>query len=231
MAPDSVESRLQHLQPIVLHSSSGQLRVLDRAARIVCDVESGGSDDHVVAQLEAVLAESPRSSWNPDVRLYIQLVEGALQLSCLPDALAKLCLFLEPSSYRQITVHSSEPIGDQELVVTALSKTRELLGDSRNVGIEVVGPLKVAPERFLDSLFDAGIRLRVAAGWAPGQEASQCLGVDAVALRAYAEYGFRVAIAWYVHAYNIEALKERIPELLLVNMNRVQLAHLACLAV
>lgn len=216
MDPESIGVRLRHLDALVLSGSDGSLRVLDKSARVACDVPADGMRDEeaVAAEIEGVLSASADSRGEPPIRLRVNVVSEALALDGVGRALAVLAEFLKPQAAVQLVLHFAEPPQQWEPVLSLVKSLRETVSQPKDLAIRATGPFAATGEGEMESLFDLGVRVSFAAGWAQDAEPRFGRDVDMAALREFSRFGFRAPVAWHVHANNITEIEDRLPETL-----------------
>lgn len=220
MNQENLKSHLQELEAVILSSPQNEsLRVLERTARIVCDIsqESPISEDEF-ARLQTALSPS----LDPEIRLpriKVHLPYEAITISSVSRALVALAEVFGPAARPQIIIYSGHPLSNLLPVLRLGGTLREMLQQPNNVAISLVAPFAECNEAEMPQLFDLGVRVNFAAGWTPNFAINEIPPLDKKVLRSFAEFGYRASITWYVHAGNIDAFEEQIPDLLTDNFN------------
>ena len=216
---DSLQSRLQHLEPVVLTGPDDSLRVLERTGRVVCEVPVGyrSGEDSVAAEIANALSGPAEGRREPPLRLRVNVLFEALTENGVCRDLAVLVESLKASASVQIVVHFAAPPAKWDSVLAALKLLRESLRLPNGEAIQVIGPFAAAGEPEMESLYGLGVAITFAAGWVSGGNYDQCGDLDTDALRAFSRFGFRTPIVWYVHEHNISRIEEQLPETLARN--------------
>jgi hypothetical protein len=217
---ESIKSCLQHFEPVFLSVGEPEtLRVLEKSARVVCDVVPNGAADEeqIIKQVDSFLSKALDSDRQPPIWLSIHLLHEAIALDGVCRALVTLAEFLGPTKTK-IIIHLDQPSADWSAIHTLAKSLRETFDRSREiVGIELFAPFGEFHAAEMEALFNVGVRVRFAAGWTKGCPPDQLPPVNAGVLRSFSEIGFRTPIEWYVHAGNIQAFEAQIPQLLIEN--------------
>jgi hypothetical protein len=218
---EELKPRLRRFEPLFLSAGEeGALRILEKSARVVCDVLPNGSADEeqIIKQVDSFLSKTWDSDRQPPIWLSIHLFHEAIALDGVCRALVALAEFLGPITKTKIIIHLDQTSADWSAIQSLAKSLRETLSRSREiVGIELIAPFGEFHAAEMEALFDLGVRIRFAAGWTKGCPSDQPLLVNAGVLRGFSELGFRTPIEWYVHADNIQTFEEQIPNLLLEN--------------
>ena len=215
---ESLKSRLQHFDPIFLSvAESKALRILEKSARVACDVVPNADEEQTVKRVNSLLSTAWDSDCQPPIWLSIHLLCEATALDGIGRALVTLAEFLGPAKSK-IIIHFDQASADWSAVYALAKTLRETFDRSREiVGIELIAPFGEFHPAEMEVFFDAGVRIRFAAGWTKGCTPDQLTPIDAGVLRRFSELGFRTPIEWYVHAGNVQAFDEQIPQLLIEN--------------
>jgi hypothetical protein len=219
---DNIKSRLQRFEPIFLsNEEQGTLRVLEKSARMVCDVALNDStnEEQIIGEIELLLSNlcDQNSSRQSPIRFSIHLVYEAVGLEWATRALAALVKFLETNVSVQVTIYSNQSVFDYAPILSLAKSLRETF--SKEVGIQLVAPFGEYREAEMVALFNLGVRIKYASGWIQGCSADQIPPIDADVLRSLSEFGFRVPIEWYVHQNNVQAFEATIQNLLITNFS------------
>lgn len=217
-----LKARLSQFEPIFLPlEEQAGIRILERSARVIWDVELGEELDEeaVAAQIKQGLATSSDSVRQPKMRLSINLPYEAVAIPEIDQVLVKLVNSLGPFGGAQIKISFKQSPADWNDVRSFATSLRAILGINSNLEILLVAPFVEVPETEMAALFNLGVRLRFAAGWTGGQTSDQPLLVNENTLKSLSEFGFRAAIEWYVHAQNMELFQQQIESLLVANFS------------
>ena len=219
---ETLKSRLQKFEPIILPAGQqGTLRVLEKTARVACDIIPGDQTDEeqIISEIDSFLSKSRDSDQQQLIRLSIHLLREAIALDGVCRALATLAEFLGTAAKTKIVIHLNQPSADWSAIQSLAKSLRENPGRSKDAYVELIAPFGEFREAEMEALFDLGVRIRFAAGWIKGCPLDQVPPINLKVLRSLSELGFRTPIEWYVHAGNIEAFEEQIPNLLVDNFS------------
>jgi hypothetical protein len=217
---ETLKSRLQKFDPLILSTGQqGTLRVLEKSARVVCDIAPDGSTDEeqIITQVDSILSKARDLDQQPPVWLSIHLLHEAIAFDGVCRALIALTEFLGPTVKTQIVIHLDQPFTDWSVIQSLTKSLLESSGRAKEAYIELIAPFGEFREAEMEALFDLGVRIRFAAGWTKGCAPDQVPTVNTGVLRSLSELGFRTTIEWYVHAGNIQAFEQQIPNLLVDN--------------
>jgi hypothetical protein len=217
---ESIKPRLHQFEPVFLSVRESEiLRVLEKSARVVCNVVPNGAvdEEQIIKQVDSFLSKAWDSDRQPPVWLSIHLFHEALVLDGICRALVTLAEFLGPTKTK-IIIHLAQPSADWSAIQALAKSLRETFDRSREIaGIELIAPFGEFHSAEMEALFNVGVRVRFAAGWTKGCPPDQFSPVNAGVLRSFSELGFRTPIEWYVHTGNMQAFEEQIPQLLIDN--------------
>lgn len=221
---ESFKSKLQRFEPIFLSNGEpGILRIVEKSARAVCDVNLNGYDneEQIVGEVESFLSKhsDSNSEQKLSIRLSIHLVYEAVKLEGVAYALAALVKFLETNVSARIIIHSNQSVFDYAPILSLAKSLREDFKFGKEVGIQLAAPFGEYREAEMEALFNLGVHIKYASGWIQGCSADQIPAINAGVLRSLSEFGFRVPIEWYVHENNIQIFETKIQNLLIVNFS------------
>jgi hypothetical protein len=219
---DNLISRLQKFEPVLLQANGNTpARIMEKSARAVCGIPTNdeADEDKIAADLENVLAEAWNSESQTFTRLSVHLPQEALGVTDLDRTLANLATFLGDQSTTQIRVYLDQAYNDWPAIRALTKSLRERADAKKTAGVRllVVAPFTSIPQAEMEALFESGVRIRFAAGWAKDCPSDRTPVIDTDALQSFSKFGFRAAIEWYVHVNNMEAFEEQIPDLLVQN--------------
>lgn len=214
---DDLRLQLSDLQSIVIDAGD-RIRVLDKASLAACDVVSpftGGQG--TIERIRSFVSTSLGVRALPRISISVNVIASALGIDGLSRALANVCNCLGRAGSGAIDIHFPSREQNIELLVDVVRQVRRQLARSREVPINVLGPLNAINQADMQSMFDAGIRVRFVGGWSPEVPHHSQHDVDRDILRAYAEFGFRTIIRWYVTANNVGSCEHLFESLLPVS--------------
>lgn len=202
---------------ICLEDAEAGTLLFDRFGRSAMRMPVGGSAEDEVGFFFERSKTIQHSPWR---HLLIHLTEDALDDDASRDAAGRLAEAAASAGFAELRLHLLSSDRDWPGLLDWFAALRnERVPQAQRGMLTIDCPFAPLDDDVMETLFRLGVHCRYVGGWFPGCEERAKVRITEKGIDSLATFGFYVPVVWYVHAENVQVLRDALQRGLVRNYN------------